>query len=70
MGGLKANMSFLGDFFRENSQINLNVLECSRLYNVEKVVSLLSTCVYPDKVQYPLTEDQIHSGAPHPSNYA
>jgi GDP-L-fucose synthase len=70
VGGVKANMSFLGDFFRENSQINLNVLECSRLNNVKKVISLLSTCVYPDEVIYPLTEDQIHLGPPHPSNYA
>jgi GDP-L-fucose synthase len=70
VGGIKANMSFLGDFFRENSQINLNVLECSRLNNVKKVISLLSTCVYPDEVTYPLTEDKIHLGPPHPSNYA
>jgi GDP-L-fucose synthase len=36
---------------------------------VEKVVSFLSTCIFPDKVKYPLTEDKMHKGEPHPSNY-
>jgi GDP-L-fucose synthase len=38
---------------------------------VEKVVSMLSTCVYPDEkyVRYPLTENQLHSGPPHHSNF-
>ena len=70
VGGIKANMDHLGDFYRENILINTNVLEAARTNDVEKVVSLLSTCVYPDKVNYPLTPDQIHDGRPHFSNYA
>ena len=70
VGGIKANMDHMGDFYRENVLINTNVLEAARLQGVEKVVSLLSTCVYPDNVKYPLTEDQIHNGRPHSSNYA
>ena len=70
VGGVKANMDNLGDFFRDNILINTNVLECARKYNVKKVVSVLSTCIYPDKVDYPLTEIDIHSGPPHESNYA
>jgi GDP-L-fucose synthase len=70
VGGIKANMDNLGDFYRENILINTNVLESARRCNVQKVLSLLSTCIYPDKVTYPLTEEQIHDGPPHPSNYA
>ena len=70
VGGIQANMNHLGDFYRENNNINTNVLEAARMVGVSKLVSVLSTCVYPDKVQYPLTEDQIHDGPPHPSNYA
>jgi len=33
------------------------------------VISCLSTCVYPDKVEYPLDETKIHSGLPHDSNF-
>ncbi len=32
------------------------------------MVCFLSTCIYPDKVKYPITEDQLHNGLPHPSN--
>jgi len=70
VGGVQANMNQLGDFYTDNILINTNVLECARLSGVRKVVSLLSTCVYPDAAAYPLTEDQIHNGAPHASNYA
>jgi len=39
---------------------------------VQNMVSLLSTCVYPDAkfVNYPLTEEQLHMGPPHNSNFA
>lgn len=70
VGGIQANMDYAGDFYRNNIRINTNVLEAAKNFEVEKVISLLSTCVYPDKATYPLTEDQIHNGPPHSSNYA
>ena len=70
VGGIVANSNYLADFYTDNIQINTNVLAAAHHYNVEKVVSLLSTCIYPDKATYPLTEDQIHNGQPHISNYA
>lgn len=70
VGGIKANMDYLGDFYKDNVLMNTNLLEAARIFKVKKVISLLSTCVYPDKVQYPLTEDQIHNGPPNQSNYA
>jgi len=70
VGGIKANMDNMADFYRDNILINTNVLEACRVCGVEKAISVLSTCVYPDKVRYPLTENQIHAGAPHHSNYA
>jgi GDP-L-fucose synthase len=53
---------------RGNVLINDNVIHTSYTHKVEKLVSCLSTCVYPDKVDYPLTETNIHLGPPHPSN--
>tara|TARA_R110000824_G_scaffold5923_6_gene27095 strand:- start:10590 stop:11513 length:924 start_codon:yes stop_codon:yes gene_type:complete len=70
VGGIKANSDFAADFYSDNILINTNVLNASYETNVSKVVSLLSTCVYPDKVSYPLTEEQIHNGEPHQSNFA
>jgi GDP-L-fucose synthase len=70
VGGVKANSDFAADFYSDNMLINTNVLNVSHETNVSKVISLLSTCVYPDKVNYPLTEEQIHNGEPHQSNFA
>jgi GDP-L-fucose synthase len=70
VGGLGSNMNHKGEFFFDNIMINTNVLEAARRCNVKKVVSFLSTCVFPDNVIYPLTEDQIHNGEPHSSNYS
>jgi GDP-L-fucose synthase len=69
VGGVKGNTDLIGEFFRDNILMNTNVLEASRVLGVKKVVSILSTCIYPDKCNYPLTEEQIHLGPPHESNY-
>ena len=70
VGGIKANSERLGEFFYENMRMNINVLEAARITGVKKVVSFLSTCIFPGYATYPLTTDQIHLGEPHPSNYA
>ncbi|EIM24304.1 NAD(P)-binding protein [Wallemia mellicola CBS 633.66] len=69
VGGLFANMKFKLDFLRDNMHINDNVLHASYEFNVKKLISCLSTCVFPDKVEYPLIEDVIHNGPPHQSNF-
>jgi len=69
VGGLSANMNYKGEFFYDNIMINTNVIESARLNNVKKLVSFLSTCVFPDNIEYPITEKKIHLGAPHFSNY-
>jgi GDP-L-fucose synthase len=70
VGGVLANMQNLGDYYYDNIMINTNVLDGAKEFKVKKLLSCLSTCVYPDNAVYPLTEEQIHSGAPHSSNYA
>jgi len=70
VGGVKANYENLGDFYYDNIRINTNVLEASKQTKVKKLISLLSTCIYPDKVDYPLTEEQIHNGEPHYTNFS
>jgi len=70
VGGVKANTEKVAEFFDDNVKINLNVLDACRKANI-KLVSILSTCIYPDEkyVNYPLTEDQLHLGPPHHSNF-
>jgi GDP-L-fucose synthase len=70
VGGVKANTESSSDFFEENMKINSNVMRGCKKRGV-KLVSILSTCIYPDAgyVKYPLTEDQLHLGPPHKSNF-
>lgn len=56
-------------FLRDNMLINNNVLHTSHIKGTKKLISCLSTCVFPDKVEYPLTEEKIHLGPPHSSNF-
>lgn len=69
VGGLGANMNFMSDFYSDNILINTNVLDAAQRNGVEQVVSFLSTCIFPDGMQYPLTEDMLHEGPPHASNF-
>lgn len=41
--------------------------ECHKR-GVKKLVSCLSTCIFPDKTTYPIDETMLHNGPPHPSN--
>merc|ERR1719411_2025875 len=69
VGGLFANMSANCDFFRKNMKMNDNILATSHKLGVDKVVSCLSTCIFPDKTTYPIDETMVHNGPPHPSNF-
>jgi len=69
VGGLFGNLANNLDFFRINMAINDNVLALAYEYNVEKVVSCLSTCIFPDKTTYPIDENMVQNGPPHSSNF-
>jgi len=68
VGGLYKNLNNPATMYTDNILINTNVLECARLTGVEKLVACLSTCIFPDKVDYPIHESSLHDGPPHPSN--
>jgi GDP-L-fucose synthase len=46
-----------------------NVLWTSHMMGVQKVISCLSTCIFPDQTTYPVTEQMVHNGPPHHSNF-
>ncbi len=70
VGGLYKNMNQKVEMYEKNILINLNVLKCCHEHNIEKCVSILSTCIFPDKVTYPINEKMLHDGPPHTSNDA
>jgi len=69
VGGVWENTRYIGEFFHDNVAINLSVLEAARTSGVTKLVSLLSSCVYPDGIGLPLREADLHAGEPHASNF-
>lgn len=44
---------------RDNLQINDNVLQTAHEMGVSKVVSCLSSCIFPDKTEYPIDESMV-----------
>lgn len=70
VGGVVGNMNHKGEFFYDNIMINTNVIESARKHGIKKLVAFLSTCVFPNNIDYPLTESKIHFGPPHTSNDA
>uniref|UniRef100_A0A8C4N5G5 GDP-L-fucose synthase n=1 Tax=Eptatretus burgeri TaxID=7764 RepID=A0A8C4N5G5_EPTBU len=69
VGGLFRNLQYNLDFLRNNLHMNDNVLHCAFEAGVKRVVSCLSTCIFPDKTTYPIDETMIHNGPPHESNF-
>jgi GDP-L-fucose synthase len=69
VGGIGGNMKYKGEYYYNNIMINTNVIESARMSGVTNLVAFLSTCIFPDNIDYPLTEKKIHLGEPHFSNY-
>jgi GDP-L-fucose synthase len=69
VGGLYKNMNHNVEMFEKNMIINYNVIHCAHKFEVKKLIACLSTCIYPDDVSYPISEDMLHKGPPHSSNY-
>ncbi len=62
VGGIKANNNFRADFIRENLQIQTNVIHGCHLNNINNLIFLGSSCVYPKKCKLPIKEDYLLSG--------
>jgi GDP-L-fucose synthase len=68
VGGLFANMKYKVEFWRDNVNMNDNIFQECHKRGVQKLVSCLSTCIFPDKTTFPIDETMIHDGPPHFSN--
>jgi hypothetical protein len=47
--------------FQYNIAMNENILKLSHEWKVQKLVSCLSTCIFPDKTTFPIDETMIQS---------
>lgn len=69
VGGLFKNAAHKLEMFNTNLIMNYNVLENAYNANIRRVICCLSTCIFPDGLNRVLTENDLHLGEPHSSNY-
>ena len=70
VGGLYKNMNQKVQMFEKNLIMNYNVIKSCYHNNVKQLVGMLSTCIFPDDVVYPIDETKLTLGPPHVSNDA
>ena len=71
VGGIQDNIAKPAEYFDDNIIMNTNILKVSHEYNVKRFIGILSTCIYPDKVDlYPMKEEVMFDGPPTPTNFS
>mgnify|MGYP000123698249 CR=1 FL=1 len=68
-GGIGMSASSQATLLRDNLLININILEIARKINIEKILLVLSSGIYPEKADMPFKESSLHDGQPHISAY-
>jgi GDP-L-fucose synthase len=70
VGGIHANATRPGEFLYDNLAIAANVIEAARHCQVEKLLFLGSSCIYPRLAPQPMAESCLLTGPLEPSNEA
>lgn len=70
VGGILANSTRPAEFLYDNLMIHATVVESARATEVEKLLYLGSSCIYPRLAQQPIREDELLTGALEPTNEA
>jgi len=68
VGGIHANNSFPAEFLGDNLLIQTHVIQAAHRTNVQKLLFLGSSCIYPKHVAQPIREDALLTGALEPTN--
>lgn len=70
VGGILANNTHPVDFLSDNLRIQVNVLDAAREHDVERLLFLGSSCIYPKFAEQPIREDSLLTGHLEPTNDA
>ena len=68
VGGIAANNDFPADFLYDNLMIEANVINAAHLADVDKLLFLGSSCIYPKFAPQPMREDALLTGPLEPTN--
>ncbi len=70
VGGIHANDTYSADFLSENLQIQVNLMDAANAVDVERLLFLGSSCIYPKFADQPIREDSLLTGKLEPTNDA
>ena len=70
VGGIVANRDFPVEFLSENVQVQTNLMDAAHKFNVENLVFLGSSCIYPKFAHQPINEDSLLTGPLEETNEA
>lgn len=73
VGGIMDNIKHPVKYFTNNVKMDSNILHWANDFGTPKVISMLSTCIYPDAVleeNYPMKEELLHLGPPTETNFS
>lgn len=70
VGGILANSTYPVDFLSDNIRIQVNVLDAARELDVERLLFLGSSCIYPKFAEQPIREESLLTGHLEPTNDA
>jgi GDP-L-fucose synthase len=68
VGGIQANETYPVEFLRDNLMIEANVIHAAHENDVEKLLFLGSSCIYPRLAPQPISEDALLTGPLEPTN--
>ena len=70
VGGIQANKNYPVEFLSENLQIEVNLIDGSHAANIERLLFLGSSCIYPKLAPQPLREEYLLTGELEKTNEA
>lgn len=62
VGGIHANNTYPAEFIYENLMIEANIVHAAHVNDVQKLLFLGSSCIYPKLAQQPMTEKALLTG--------
>lgn len=68
VGGILANDTYPADFLYENLMIEANIIHAAHRADVEKLLFLGSSCIYPRQAPQPIVESALLTGPLEPTN--
>lgn len=68
VGGIFANSNYPADFIYQNLLIQANVIHAAHQNNIQKLLFLGSSCIYPKLAAQPIMESSLLTGELEPSN--